>query len=234
LVIGIGQAHQVDFDTDTIKRYFAYTVLSDSSGIYRELRVIGDTSSSSEYYGGIRAGVSRVLVDYAADFDTFVVHTTFDIKKAELDAISDALQTQATALGKKIVGIKLSDKNKYFGYSPAVNSLVPYENTFVQLSRTEFLVWFEGLAQNKAQTYRRTGGPVHAQFFYPGAFVPHEEMLRLLQDAANLAGANWRGFNAKSLPVSTFYASIVAKFLRQFDACGLPRTEAENMSPWFL
>ena len=44
----------------------------------------------------------------------------------------------------------------------------------------------------------------------------------LLQDLVNLSGANWRGFNAKSAPVSVFYCHLVADLVHDFHAHGLP------------
>ena len=50
----------------------------------------------------------------------------------------------------------------------------------------------------------------------------------------NLSGANWRGFNAKSMPVSVYYAKIIADYISSFDKLGLDDIEIENLRPWFL
>jgi hypothetical protein len=55
-----------------------------------------------------------------------------------------------------------------------------------------------------------------------------------LQDSLNLSGANWRGFNAKSLPVSVFYAKLIARYFSQFERLGLEECELDNLTPWFL
>jgi len=59
-------------------------------------------------------------------------------------------------------------------------------------------------------------------------------MKRVLQDAMNIAGANWRGFTAKSMPISMYYAEIIARNYAHFREAGLPDVDFENMPPWFL
>ena len=55
-----------------------------------------------------------------------------------------------------------------------------------------------------------------------------------LQDILNLSGASWRGFNAKSMPISIFYPKIISKFIAEFRYRNLPELEFEKLPPWFL
>jgi len=55
-----------------------------------------------------------------------------------------------------------------------------------------------------------------------------------LQDILNLTGANWRGFNAKAIPISMFYPQIISKFIKFFDQYNLDDIEFEDLPPWFL
>ena len=57
---------------------------------------------------------------------------------------------------------------------------------------------------------------------------------QVLQDLVNLSGANWRGFNAKSAPVSIFYCHLVADLIRRFQERDLPLPEVKELRPWFL
>ena len=111
---------------------------------------------------------------------------------------------------------------------------MPYESTILSLSRSEFLVWFEGLQYGRPTVRDIVGGPVHVQFTYPDAKIGLERQRAHLQDAINLSGANWRGFNAKSLPVSVYYAQLIAKYLKEFENHGLPPVDVRVLTPWFL
>ena len=64
--------------------------------------------------------------------------------------------------------------------------------------------------------------------------LSNSDEISYLQDAINLSGANWRGFNAKTSPVSVYYAKIIADYIGHFDKLGLPEIDIENMPPWFL
>ena len=116
-----------------------------------------------------------------------------------------------------------------------VNSLVPYEATKVRLGRHEYLVWFEGIFRDKPNVTKAFPGPTHLQFLRvedeEGELAEEREML---QDLVNLSGANWRGFNAKSSPVSVFYCHLVADFVHKFHERGLPLPSVRDIQPWFL
>src|SRR3984893_1307601 len=74
LIVGIGQAHStVD---GHVERYVAYSVLSDSTGQYEEIRVLGDTHNQEQYLANLRANLKTVLSEHAGRFSSFVIHVT--------------------------------------------------------------------------------------------------------------------------------------------------------------
>jgi hypothetical protein len=234
LIIGIGQSHKI-VDRQ-IKKYYAYSVLTDSSGLYQDLRVLSRSTKEDTYLEQLSSNLTQVLTDYADRFSKFAIHTTFSIRKTELEAIQQVIEKYSSKADSstEFVVLKFNDINKFFGYSPNSNSMVPYESSFAQLSSREYLVWFEGLQYHNPNVYKRIGGPVHIDFIYPKHDLDEQMKRDYLQDALNLSGANWRGFNAKSLPVSIYYAHLVARYLREFDRLGLEEIELSNLTPWFL
>ncbi|NJN13458.1 MAG: hypothetical protein HC815_38345 [Richelia sp. RM1_1_1] len=60
------------------------------------------------------------------------------------------------------------------------------------------------------------------------------EKTSYLQDVINLAGANWRGFNAKFLPVSIYYCQLIAQQLKKFNEQGYGSIPIKNSKPWFI
>ena len=234
LIIGIGQAHR---QTDqNIDRYFAYSVLSDSSGEFKEVRVLGNENDECNYIQAFSTNLRKILNDYSTQFSSFVVHTTFAIRRCELDSIAEVLreQKEQTNVRGEFVSLKFNDRNRFFGFSTQHNSRVPYESSVVALSHNEFLIWFEGL-QGGGQTLRKmVGNPTHIKFTYPVQQLSVDQQKAYLQDAINLSGANWREFNAKSLPVSIYYAQLIAKYLKEFENHGLPAVDVNILKPWFL
>ncbi len=234
LIVGISQAHERV--AGEVKKYFAYSTFTDSSGIYKELKILSDTDNHQEYIYNLKRNLADAITYYYADFDTFVIHTTFAIRRSELTAITEVISSLETdqVAQKTFTVIKFNDDTRFFGYSADNNSMVPYESTYIQLSGTEYLIWFEGLQYQSERVPANLERPVHVKFIYPDSAVPNDACKAYLQDALNISGANWRGFNAKSLPVSIFYASLVAQFYRDCKKYGLEAIDLEAITPWFL
>ena len=233
LIVGVGQAHKVLPDGG-IERFFAYSVLTDSTGAFQEIRMLGTGRDEKSYIDAFHDSLRQIFEDYADQFSSFVVHSTFSIRNRELNSIAAALRAREAAGGDgHFVSMKFNERNRFFGFASGHNSRVPYESTVVSLSRNEYLVWFEGLQYGQAALQKMVGGPLHVRYAYPDGIGESEKRM-FLQDAINLSGANWRGFNAKSLPVSVYYAQIIARYLKEFEAHGLRPPDVNNIVPWFL
>ena len=233
LIVGIGQAHRIS--KNGIERFFAYSVLTDSSGVFEEVRVLGEAHDEERYIEDFSANLRKIFADYSTRFSSFVVHATFNIRRRELDSIAAALSDRKDqAEVGEFVSLKFNDRNRFFGFAGGHNSRVPYESSVVSLSSREFLVWFEGLQYNRRTISKMVGRPLHVQFTYPDRGLSPQRKQAHLQDAINLSGANWRGFNAKSLPVSVYYAQLIAKYLKEFEQHGLPEVDVNILTPWFL
>ena len=233
LIVGVGQAHKT-LPEGGIERFFAYSVLTDSTGAFQEIRLLGTGRDEESYIDAFHDSLRRIFEDYADRFSSFVVHSTFSIRKRELDSIAAALGARKAAGGDgHFVSMKFNDRKSFFGFASGHNSRVPYESTIVSLSHSEYLVWFEGLQYGQSALQKMVGGPLHVRYAYPKRIGEREKRM-FLQDAINLSGANWRGFNAKSLPVSVYYAQIIAKYLKEFETHGLRPPDVDNIVPWFL
>jgi hypothetical protein len=217
-----------------IEKYLAYSVLTDSTGVYKEIVALGESTDENEYLSQLNSNVKRIVEMYKDQYHNVVVHTPFKIKAKHLVSITKSVSTLADDK-RTFVVIKINLKSKFFGFNFQTNSMVPYEGTFSKISGNEYLVWFEGLQCHNPNAYRKFSGPTHIEFYYTNkSEFTEAERLAYLQDLINLSGANWRGFNAKTLPVSVFYCQLVAKFLKEFDRLGLPEIELSNRTPWFL
>ncbi len=234
MIVGIGQAHRRI--ERQIERYFAYSVLTDSSGVFEDIQVLADSHNEDDYLQKFSTKLREIINHYSPQFANFVVHSTFKISRRELRSIAGVLKEQQIQLGQhgEFISIKFNDSNKFFGFAVDHNSLVPYESSVIPLSRNEFLVWFEGLQFGRSTLPKTVGGPLHVEFTYPLEELTPDQKQAYLQDAINLSGANWRGFNAKSLPVSVYYAQLIAKYLKEFENHGLPDVNVDILKPWFL
>jgi hypothetical protein len=240
LIIGISQSHKCRVVNEQVHvdKYFAFSVLTDSSGLFQQIQVLGDSQDHSTYISALRANLKKVLEDNAGAFNRVVIHTSFKLKHEEIKAIQQTTHDVAAATDRakcRFSVIKVNHKSRFFGINRGVNSLVPYEATRVRLSSNEHLIWFEGIYPDKPNVTKAFPGPTHLQFLRVND-DPAEpaEQRELLQDLVNLSGANWRGFNAKSAPVSVFYCHLVAELVHDFHERGLPMPAVQDIRPWFL
>jgi hypothetical protein len=234
LIIGLGQAHKKE--NDKISKYYAYSVLTESTGIYKDLKILGQGTDKNSYLTEFKTNLEGIFDQYYSAYNTFVIHSTFSIPHDELNVVEELLEKYRVekSSNKKFVMMKFNDKNKYFGYSLTSNSMIPYESSYIQLSLNEYLVWFEGLQYHNPNILKKIERPLHIEFLYPRDGLEKLEKISYIQDALNISGANWRGFNAKSLPVSVYYAYLVAEYYKEFQSLGLDDIDLENINPWFL
>lgn len=236
LIIGISQSHKLveRQGRKAIDKYFAFSVMTDNSGLFQQLRVLGESEKESSYLNELNQNVGQILKEASNEFSQVVIHTSFRLKSKEISTIEQTVRNAANATTKcRFAVVKVNHRNRFFGVNPAVNSLVPFEGTTIRLGGGEHLIWFEGIFPDKQTVTKAFPGPTHVAFLR----VSTEDAIAddsLLQDLVNLSGANWRGFNAKSAPVSVFYCHLVADLVHEFQEGGLPLPQVQDLRPWFL
>jgi hypothetical protein len=235
LIIGLGQAHQIQKENNrrVVTKYFAYSVLLDSSGIYKSLRVVSENSNKSRYLTSLGESLTEILGEYGSQYKKIVIHTPFKVKRDELAKIKSVIENYQNH-DVEFVVIRINTKNKYFAYNKELNGLTPYESSLIKISKNEYLVWFEGLQFQDETPQKRYSGPTYVEFLYSNIELNKKDKENYLQDIINLSGANWRGFNAKSLPVSIYYCRIVSNFIKEFRQRNYDRFDFSNLQPWFL
>ena len=200
------------------------------------MSVLGEDVDQSKYLDQLRKRIVAEIQTMGEHYKHCVIHIPFSIRHQESEAINEALQgalkdRKLPAVDLSV--IKVNMENKFFGYA-GTNSLVPYAGSVVNLSGDgEFLAWFDGLQQNREVIQRRIGGPVHIKWLWSSdPSLTQEGRKRMLQDLLNLSGANWRGFNARSEPISVYYCELIAQFTKN---CNDAVDHIARLnSPWFL
>lgn len=227
LILGIGSSHKIQ--DGIVKKYFAYTVCLDSTGLYKKVEILSSSDEEINYLNKLKSNlVSLLKSDEFSHYKKCALHIPFKIKNKEIQAITDAINEVDQI---EFVVIKVNTENKFFGYAPN-NTMVPFESSFLRLNKYQFLVWFEGLQYGKELVNKRTANPVHIQFLKMPDASNYKEYL---QDIINLSGANWRGFNSKAIPVSIYYSKIIADYTSYFEIYDdFESSEISNLKPWFL
>jgi hypothetical protein len=234
LIIGIGQTHRKN-ENNNIERYYAYSVQNDSSGLFRNIKLLSDNTDRNQYLNGLSNNLKEIILTQAEEFDCFVIHTTFKLRRDEMDTIRKVVEALSNETDKKFAVLRFNNDHYYMSYDFKNGNLIPYESTFVKISADNYLVWFEGLQYGDYSSAReRIGPPVQISIDFHQEETQYTDILKYLQDAINLSGANWRGFNAKTIPVSILYARLLSGFISAFDKYKFDDINIENITPWFL
>lgn len=235
LIVGISQAHDKQIDSNGsifIQKYFAYSVLMDSSGEYLSMNVLAQNENQEKYLVELGEAIKETLSKYENNYEKITLHIPYKIKHSEIEKILAAAQSIKENI--ELVILKISDQSKYFGYNTEHNSFIPYESSYMELSQRDFLLWTEGLNYHNKRANKHYANPLYINFYYSNKNRDEINLNNYLQDILNLTGANWRGFNAKSVPISMFYPRIISKFIKFFDKYHLETLEFEKLPPWFL
>ena len=233
LIIGLGQAYQKQEDSRN-KRFFSYSILTDTTGLFKGIKILADTNNRDDYAIKLSNSLKKIINEYGRDYNSFVIHTSFRMKKKDVCIIKSALnEVKKENDNINLAILRFDDRSNYMCFNETCNSLVPYESTKVALSQREYLLLFEGRQYGDSYINRRIGPPVRIVVDYPKEICV-EKINDYLQDSINLSGANWRGFNAKSIPISLLYAELISHFISQFDKYDLGQINIENLAPWFL
>jgi hypothetical protein len=159
LVIGVSQSHKIRETGEArhVEKYFAFTVMTDNSGLFQKIQVLGEGGDKAEYLRQLRENLRVILAEASQRFNRVVVHTSFKLRREEMDAIQKSVTEAAGQQGGnpcRFAVVKVNHKCRFFGVNPQVNSLVPYEGTAVKLGFREYLVWFEGIFPDKPTVTR--------------------------------------------------------------------------------
>lgn len=231
LIVGIGQAHKYNREEKKYERFFSYSVLIDSSGKFISIKQLADETVKSKFIEGITKSISEILQENNS-YKKIIFHIPQKLNKDEIKTIEKILSEARKDIELSI--IKINDKSDFIGFNFDKNSLVPYESSYVQISDKQFLIWTEGLNFHNSKAIKRYGNPLHIDFHYSNQTDSFKNHKAYLQDILNLSGANYRGFNAKSLPVSSFYPKLIADFSKHFKELNLNLITKDTKKPWFL
>ena len=227
LIVGIGQS--IERTGENISRFFAYSVLLEASGKFLKIEPLADAHTKDDFLKAVADNIKRIL-DENKKYQKIIFHVPEKIKKETVKKIEEILkESQQNA---ELYILRINDDSRFFGYDLINNSMIPFESSYIQLSENEFLVWTEGLNYQNPKPLKRYGNPLYIQFFYSNQQNYNKELL--LQDILNLSGANYRGFNAKALPVSLYYPKLISNFYKHFKEINLDPISVKTDKLWFI
>ena len=235
LIFGLGSVREESPEGE-VKKYTAYTICLDSSGDFRYIKPLSSSSDEIAYLEKFENTLKEVLSsELGTHYQSFVLHLPYKISKKEIDIVKNVVSSIREDNNFEVIVIRINTNHKFLGFSDH-NTCVPYESTYVQLSKNKFLIWPEGLQYEKEMLHKRVSEPLYIEFME--SREDWKTKKKCLQDILNLTGANWRGFNSKARPISILYSRLIAGFMRDFshleNISDMSIVSAESKAPWFL
>lgn len=236
IIVGISQAFGSSSNGN--KRYISYSVTTDASGVFKDINTLADSQSGKDYIESLAENLEnklrKVIQSGGEAMCRVVLHCSFKLPYAMMQRIRSVVEKVAGESNMpQIVILRINIDHEYVGYDVSQASLVPRECSYVSLGGNKYILWCDGIKRNKSIA-KRPCAPLHVCFDQSFPQVTQSDRISILGDVSNLAGANWRGFNASTQPVSVFYCRIVGEFIKEFSERGLPVPSVEEFMPWFL
>lgn len=231
LVIGVGRADIRRHDG--VERIFGYAVSFTANGLYRQTWSFTPAADEETYAGRLEdALVGALEADRDADEPAgrLVIHLGRKTGWREIEAVRAAMERSGLAL--PALFIRLDDTTLYDIADGRSDNGVPAKGLAVRLGERRLLLQAEG-----AGPLGPPEGPLLVELDRRSD-GGSDCLNSLAEQAYRLGHANWRGFNARSQPVTLVYGELLARlvgYLEEVDTWdpALLRSELRDR-PWFL
>lgn len=213
LIIGLGRAYVFDSQTRRNTGYMAFTTCFSARGPLRFISLAEFAKTKKEYLDALRkvVGVSLSRADeIGSSVTTLTVHAPKEMQREEMEVIRAAVRSHVKQSVVEIVVVKVTDESSFFALDERFQDGVPRRGTAVQVSDRELMLYTEGREEKESWTNRV---PVALRVAPSGPPLTEAKMLSVLRQINDLSQVNWRGFNARSRPISVYYGSLIARLL---------------------
>lgn len=207
LIMGVSRAQDKNK-----KHVVGFVTLFNQEGDYLLLHSKTPVVEWSEYVHGLKELVIDAYKEYLQNYDapqSLVIHFHKRPGYKELEAVEGAL----TELGLSIP-YALVHLNEYSGFrlfDASHRTYVPPTGLRVDISRRRALLLLDGREGGKRN---RMGVPnVWDVSLDRRSTMNVEEVSRLLRQIQCFSKVNWRGFNAKSLPITIGYSGLICRLV---------------------
>lgn len=203
LVMGVSRAQ------DETKEYVVgFVTLFNQDGDFLLLHSKAPVVSWDEYVKGLEGLVVDAYQEYESNFgipQSLIVHFHKRPGGREIEAIDNALEHLRHTIPYAL--IHLNEFSLFRLFDTAHNSYVPQAGLQINLSLRRALLLLDGRENDKRN---RMGVPnVWDISMDKRSTLSVNEFPRLVSQIHRFAKVNWRGFNAKSIPVTINYSKLI-------------------------
>lgn len=236
IVVGIGRSERTNLQGETT-RYVGYTTAYTSGGVFKSVEIFSPHKNFDDYLEGFQESVTQALRRALGDSTQplrLVMHVPKRFSYKEKERLEAALQE----VGEQIAGyvvLRMNDEHPFHLLDLSHKSWAPLSGLSVEMDSRNRLLLLEG-RPSKGNMRRPPPAPLWVTL--QTSSVTDTNLDALVQQVYELSVANWRGFNAKARPITTYYSKLIAQILSASEGNDLVEAISSNVSlrdvPWFI
>jgi len=240
LILGLGRAYLYEPTTRHTTGYIGFTACFSARGVFKFLSLAEVAQTKSEYLRLLGKAVSNTLQRaqrIGSQTGSLTLHVPKEFGREELSAVRSAVSGYSAEVIPEIAVTKVVEESSFFAIDPRFSDGVPMRGTVIQTTDRDYMLYTEG-REEKESWGRRL--PVALRVTPQGLLKSPQRVLSLLRQINDLSQVNWRGFNARSQPISIYYGSLIARLLSHIAIDDVPQlTSPESLAVlenrmWFI
>jgi len=240
LVIGAGRVHLFDVMKPSETGMLAFTACFSAEGLFKFVHFGQVVTSREEFLDSltksIEYSIDRAVSD-SQSIRSITIYTSREISTEEMMSIQGVLKSNLRRDGLQPVAVKITEESQYFVVDSGSSYGIPPQGTVVQTTDRDMVLYTEGMDEPSRWSRRM---PVAVRVTPQSDTLTEQQTRGLLRQVNDLSQMNYRGFNAQSRPIPTYYGSLIARMLshipRSIVAEMQGRSSAELLRErmWFL
>jgi argonaute-like protein len=213
LIIGIGRSFLFDRQSRATTGYVGFTACFSARGQFQFLALADVADNRKEYLRLLGTVVSTSLnkaESLGRTISSLTLHVPKQMSKREMDIVAEAVDNHVKQNIVQVIVVKVSEEDSFFAVDERFKDGVPQRGTVIQVSERDYLLYTEGREEKESWAPFRTPVALRVTPQNGGRYSGIRTILRQVND---LSQVNWRGFNARSKPISIYYGSLIAQLL---------------------
>jgi hypothetical protein len=214
LIIGLGRAFLYDSLTRQTTGYMGFTACFSARGVFKFVALAEVTDDHSTYLRLLQRVVGYSLQraeQMGKTISSLTLHIPKEMSKDENRAISEAVDSHHRQNIVQIQAVKISEEGMFFVVDNRFRDGIPPRGTVLQVSDRDYLLYTEG--RDEKESWGGLRSPVGLRVTPQKGLGQSRRLQTALRQINDLSQVNWRGFNARSQPISVYYGTLIARLL---------------------
>jgi argonaute-like protein implicated in RNA metabolism and viral defense len=235
IVVGIGRSERTN-EQGNISRYVGYTTCYTSGGLFRSVEVFKPQSTYDDYLESLETSVTQAFRHIVAGEQPprLVLHVPKTFSNEERQRVEKALKSVQQDVAGYVV-LRVNEEHPFLLFDLNHQTMAPPSGLSVKMDNKNRVLLLEG---RPSMGNIRRSPPAPLWVTLQTANGIEAQLDAMVQQIYELSVANWRGFNAKARPITTYYSKLIANILASSEGNDIVDAIAANSElrsvPWFI